>query len=413
MTVLAPRMSARPTLALALGSLIIALSVAPMAHAEPHVVRKGQTLSSIAGRYGCKLSELKAHNGLRGDGIRAGQKLEIPDTCKDAPAAELEAENSGKKPQAAKKPKRLNHEVIEGETLEMIALRYGMALEDLRKNNERALKNGLKPGQRLKVLASSEERAQRKITYTIESGDTLGSIARRFGMSTKDLMRMNPGKKPERLRIGDRLTIFKEGKVTRSQAVGKPQHGRLVNGEQMKDVPGAHFRRPLYTWGTNETVRALKAAIAEVRRKHKHAHDLVIGDLSREHGGFLAPHKSHQSGLDADIGFYFKNQPKEGPRVNLSAMTSALDHELTWTLVTALAGPNEEASNVEYMFIGYGVQEKLYKWAQKQGVPQKKLDWLFQYPRGSRSMNGLIRHEPGHDNHIHIRFKCPRGDACL
>ncbi|HRE90484.1 MAG TPA: penicillin-insensitive murein endopeptidase, partial [Myxococcota bacterium] len=130
-------------------------------------------------------------------------------------------------------------------------------------------------------------------------------------------------------------------------------------------------------------------------------------------GGFLAPHKSHQSGLDADIGFYFKNQPKQGPRVNLSAMTSALDHELTWTLITALAGPNEEASNVEYMFIGYGVQEKLYKWAQKQGVPQKKLDWLFQYPRGSRSMNGLIRHEPGHDNHIHIRFKCPRGDACL
>lgn len=410
MTVLAPRMPARSPIAIA--SLLLAVLVAQPASAEPHVVRKGQTLSSIAGRYGCKLGELKAENGLRGDGIRAGQKLVIPATCRHAPTAAPEAESDAKKAPAAK-PKRLNHEVIEGESLEMIALRYGMPLEELRKNNERALKKGLKPGLKLKVLASSEDRAQRKISYTIESGDTLGSIARRFGMTTKELMRMNPGKKPERLRIGDRLTIFKEGKVTRSQAVGRPQHGRLVNGEQMKDVPGAHFRRPLYTWGTNETVRALKAAIAEVRRKHKHAHDLVIGDLSRENGGFLAPHKSHQSGLDADIGFYFKNQPKEGPRVNLSAMSSALDHELTWTLITALAGPNEEASNVEYMFIGYGVQEKLYKWAQKQGVPQKKLDWLFQYPRGSRSMNGLIRHEPGHDNHIHIRFKCPRGDACL
>lgn len=160
-------------------------------------------------------------------------------------------------------------------------------------------------------------------------------------------------------------------------------------------------------------MRALKAAIAEVRRKHPRIHDLVIGDLSRESSGFLAPHKSHQSGLDADIGFYFRNQPREGPRVNLSAATSAMDYEANWTLITALAGPSEEASQVEYMFIGYRVQEKLYKWAQEKGISQKKLDWLFQYPRGSRSMSGLIRHEPGHDNHIHIRFKCPRGDACL
>ncbi|HRE90485.1 MAG TPA: LysM peptidoglycan-binding domain-containing protein, partial [Myxococcota bacterium] len=281
MNVLAPRMHARTT---AIVASLFAIFATSGALAEPHVVRKGQTLSAIAGRYGCKVSELKAENGLRGDGIRAGQKLVIPATCRLAPAASAEPDAGAKKTQAVKsKAKRLTHEVIDGETLEMISLRYGMSLEDLRKDNERALKKGLRPGLKLKILTSSEERAQRKISYTIESGDTLGGIARRFGMSTKDLMRMNPGKKPERLRIGDRLTIYKEGKVTRSQAVGRPQQGRLVNGEQMKDVPGAHFRRPLYTWGTNETVRALKAAIAEVRRKHKHAHDLVIGDLSREH----------------------------------------------------------------------------------------------------------------------------------
>lgn len=404
MTVLHPRMCTP------LVTVFLWVGLVSVAHAEPHVVRKGQTLSAIASRYGCTLSELKASNGLRSDAIRAGQKLEIPATCRLAPASEPAADT---KPTKAAKPRRLNHEVIEGETLEMIALRYGMPLEDLEKNNARLLKGGLKPGLRLKVVSTSEERVQRKISYTIETGDTLGSIARRFGMSTKDIMRMNPGKKPERLRIGDRLTIYKEGKATRSQAVGKPQRGRLVNGEQMKNVQGAHFRRPLFTWGTNETVRALKAAIAEVRRKHPRIHDLVIGDLSRESGGFLAPHKSHQSGLDADIGFYFRNQPREGPRVNLSAATSAMDYEANWTLITALAGPNEEASQVEYMFIGYRVQEKLYKWAQEKGIPQKKLDWLFQYPRGSRSMSGLIRHEPGHDNHIHIRFKCPRGDACL
>lgn len=392
---------------------VLALVVAAGAsRADPHVVRRGQTLSGIAEIYGCSLSDLKTANRLRGDGIRAGQKLAIPPSCTAAPKAEVVAD--AKSTSARKKPgKKLSHEVIEGETLEMIALRYGMSLDELRQANDRALKKGLRPGLKLKVVASTEDRAQRKITYTIEAGDTLGAIARRFGMSTRDVMRMNPGKKPERLRIGDRLTIYQEGKVTKSQAVGRPQGGRLINGEQLKDVPGMHFRRPLTTWGTNETVRALKAAVAEVRRKHKGIHDLVIGDLSREHGGFLAPHKSHQSGLDADIGFYFRNQPKEGPRVNLDASKSALDYEANWTLITALAGQSEESSPVEYMFIGYRVQEKLYKWAKEKGISDAKLDWLFQYPRGSRAMSGLIRHEPGHDNHIHIRFKCPRGDACL
>lgn len=395
--------------------LALALTALP-ARAEPHVVRKGETLGSIARRYDCKLGELKNANDLRGDAIRAGQKLVIPPSCGNAPAAEPPADQAAKRSSksAAPKQKTLTHEVLPGETIEEIALRYGMPLDALQHKNQRVLAKGLKPGLRLKVETTSDERAQRKITYTIESGDTLGGIARRFGISVKDLQRMNPGKKPERLRIGDRLVIYAEGRPTRSQAVGLPQRGRLVDGEQFKDVAGTFLRRPQLAWGTNETVRAMKAAIAEVRKKHPKVHDLVIGDFSRKEGGFLAPHKSHQSGLDVDLGFYFKGQPKDGPKAFLDATRVALDLDATWTLITALAGPSEAASNVEYMFIGYPVQKKLYDYAKDKGVPEAKLDWLFQYPRGSRAMRGLIRHEPGHTNHIHIRYKCPNGDvACL
>lgn len=395
--------------------LALALTALP-ARAEPHVVRKGETLGSIARRYDCKLGELKNANDLRGDAIRAGQKLVIPPSCGNAPAAEPPADQAAKRSakSAAPKKRTLTHEVLPGETIEEIALRYGMPLDALQHKNQRLLAKGLKPGLRLKVETTSDERAQRKITYTIESGDTLGTIARRFGISVKDLQRMNPGKKPERLRIGDRLVIYAEGRPTRSQAVGLPQRGRLVDGEQFKDVAGTFLRRPHLAWGTNETVRAMKAAIAEVRKKHPKVHDLVIGDFSRKEGGFLAPHKSHQSGLDVDLGFYFRGQPKDGPKAFLDATRVALDLDATWTLVTALAGPSETASNVKYMFIGYPVQKKLYDYAKDKGVPEAKLDWLFQYPRGSRAMRGLIRHEPGHTNHIHIRYKCPSGDvACL
>ena len=387
---------------------LVLLLVASPARAETHTVRKGETLGGISRRYGCKLDELRDANKLNGDGIRRGQKLTIPATCKNA-APEPTVDANG----AKGKTKRLTHEVLAGESLEEIALRYGMPLEELQKKNARALSKGLRPGLRLKVETSTDERAQRKITYTIESGDTLGSIGARFGVSVRDLVRMNPGKNPDRLRIGDRLLIYKDGKPGRSQAVGRPQHGRLVDGEQLKDGPGMWIRNTATTWGTNETIRAIKAAIAEVRRKHPKVHDLTIGDISKKDGGFLAPHRSHQSGLDVDLGFYHLGQPKSGPHASLDATRVSLDAAATWTLILALAGPNEEASNVEYMFISYPVQKKLYDWAKAEGWSEAKLSWLIQYPRGSRAMRGLIRHEPGHQNHIHVRFKCPRGDtAC-
>jgi len=387
--------------------LVILASIAPAsAYAESHTVRRGENLGSISRRYGCKLGELKAANNIAGDSIRAGQKLEIPSTCSKA-APEPTAVPASKR-------KKVTHEVLAGESVEEIALRYGMPLDELRARNAKVLAKGLKPGMRLKIDTFQDERAQRKITYTIEGGDTLGSIGRRFGVSVKDIQRMNPGKNADRLRVGDRLIIYKEGKPGRSQSVGRPQHGRLVDGELFKNVPGTFLRREDQTWGTNETVRALKAAIAEVRRKYPRVHDITVGDISRKDGGFLGPHKSHQSGLDVDIGFYFMGQPKAGPRSFLDATRIGLDLEATWAFIMALVGQSEEASNVEYMFIGTPVQEKLYKYAQSKGVSEAKLDWIFQYPRGSRAMRGVIRHEPGHTNHIHIRFKCPSGDqACL
>jgi len=377
------------------------------ARADSHTVRRGETLGGISRRYGCKVAELRQANNLNGDAIRAGQKLEIPTTCSKAEPAPTATIPPAKR-------KKVTHEVLAGETIEEIALRYGMPLDELRARNAKVLAKGLRPGLRLKIDTYQDERAQRKITYTIEGGDTLGSIGLRFGVSVKDIQRMNPGKNPDRLRVGDRLIIYKEGKPGRSQAVGLPQHGRLVNGEQFKNVPGTFLRRDDLTWGTNETVRALKAAIADVRRKYPKVHDITVGDISRKDGGHLNPHKSHQSGLDVDIGFYFLGQPRAGPRSFPDATRVALDLDATWAFIVALVGSNEASSNVEYMFIGTPVQEKLYKYSKSKGISEAKLDWIFQYPRGSRAMRGVIRHEPGHTNHIHIRFKCPSGDqSCL
>jgi hypothetical protein len=57
------------------------------------------------------------------------------------------------------------------------------------------------------------------------------------------------------------------------------------------------------------------------------------------------------------------------------------------------------------------VQRLLYDWAKEHDVDEDKLDKIFQYPHGRGSSNGLVHHEPNHNNHLHVRFKCPHGDS--
>ena len=51
---------------------------APAANPTTHTVKKGETLSTIARKYGVTIAALKSANGLKNDNINAGQKLKIP-----------------------------------------------------------------------------------------------------------------------------------------------------------------------------------------------------------------------------------------------------------------------------------------------------------------------------------------------
>ncbi len=402
-------------------ALVIA-AVAPLggpAQAEPHKVKRGETLASIAHRYACTVEAIQHANHLKSARIKAGTRIEIPDACaagSKGAAGQGGSRGSSPKPKPPKK-QTVVHEVVAGELVADIAKRYGVTPADIKTRNKSAFARGLtepRVGARLRIVTTDASRLQTKVVYQVQPGDTLARIARRFAITVDDVRRMNPKMEPARLRVGDRLTIYREGGKNASQAIGRPQTGSLVGGEKLLPGPGLWLKAPLYSWGTNETIRALKAVIAEVRKKYPAAHDLVIGDISRETGGPLAPHRSHQMGVDVDLGFYHVRQPPTGPKALLDGGAVPLDLEKTWALITNLAGPSELKTPIEYMFIGYSLQEKLYKWSEKQGVSPEKLEWLFQYPRGNRAMHGVVRHEPGHTNHIHVRFKCPPGDkACV
>jgi hypothetical protein len=189
-----------------------------------------------------------------------------------------------------------------------------------------------------------------------------------------------------------------------SASEGQPWNGRLHNGEALPRGDGYRIRRPQRAFGATHVVEHLQRVIAEVRALYPHVHTLAIGDLSAEHGGTLAGHVSHQSGLDVDIGFYYARVPADYPNQFVTA-DGDLDLEATWALITAFARTTQLDTGVQLILLDYDIQAQLYKWARKRGTPDDQLAQILQYPRGKDVIIGIVRHWPHHADHLHVRFK--------
>ena len=187
-----------------------------------------------------------------------------------------------------------------------------------------------------------------------------------------------------------------------ASSIGPPNKGELLNGNRLPKR-GVGYKHIAHSpFGTDEAVVYLQFAAWVVKSMFSDSPPIVIGDLSKEGGGHLAPHRSHQSGRDADLSWYrSNNRPLRWFRV---LKGEDLDVEKSWIFIEALLRTNA----VKYIFVDKGIQERLYRQAIQHGWSELSLQRVFQYPTGNRRT--LIRHEPGHKNHFHVRFKCSRDD---
>ena len=199
--------------------------------------------------------------------------------------------------------------------------------------------------------------------------------------------------------------------IAHGQSVGAPWEGRLQHPTPMPPSDAYHLRRPARAFGTAAAVGFLGRAIAETVDTFPDVHVLAIGDLSAPSGGQITEHRSHQSGRDADVGLYYLDQPAGYPASFVTATDDNLDCEATFKLIERLAATADEDGGVQMIFLDFDVQGLLYEWALGQGVSEARLGHLFQFPHGRGSSEGLVRHEPNHDNHLHVRFRCPAGDS--
>ena len=181
-----------------------------------------------------------------------------------------------------------------------------------------------------------------------------------------------------------------------SMSIGKPNAGMLFNGVAMPEGDSWTVVAKGEAYGTEETIEYLKTAINAVAAAFPDSPKVSIGDISGRNGGYLNPHMSHQSGRDADVGYYYL----DGSTWYRRATAQNLDAARTWALVRALVA----RTDVEMILIDHSIQALLRAEATRVGEDAEWLDSVF---RGKGALPPIIRHAPGHATHLHVRFYSP------
>lgn len=230
-------------------------------------VRSGDTLSGIARRWRITMKSIVTANRLRSDRLRVGQRLvlTVPNVPRQAIASTQRSESS----------QHVIHRVRSGETLSTIASRYGVSIAQLKMTN-RIRTNLIRPGQRLRIPFGGADAVSDTKIYTVKAGDTLSTIASRYGVSVVRLKRANR-LSGDSLRIGDRLEIPTQVAVSDApKRVAKSRTHRVRSGES------------LYTIGKRYgvSVDRLKAANGLRRNTIRVGQELVIP--ARSSGGAAA-----------------------------------------------------------------------------------------------------------------------------
>jgi len=236
-------------MSLTLGAaLVLALALATPALAESsvvHVVQPGENLFRIGLRYGVTVDALMAANGLSSASrVYSGQRLLIPSGSSDGGSAAPSAPASGV------------HVVQRGENLFRIALRYGLTTQALAQANGVVNANHVYVGQRLTIPSRGNapgthdqgSPAPSGRTYTVRRGDTLGAIARRYGVSTWALAQANGIRNTSFVYVGQVLQIPSGGNP--SPPAPSPAPAPAPTGGRWIDVDLSEQRLTAYQGST-------------------------------------------------------------------------------------------------------------------------------------------------------------------
>lgn len=225
-----------------------------------------------------------------------------------------------------------------------------------------------------------------------------GSGGREASALEKTAPASRPGKRPP---------------AEKAESIGSPNEGHLRGGAHL-DVGKPWFRVvPAYEsgdvrWGLPILVNMIDRAARNVHKRFPGA-VLDVGDISQKGGGDLLRHHSHESGRDADLGFYALDA--KGKQIHArtfikfdTAMASPTvpgthyDLARNWAFVQELL--TDPAAHVSHVFIAEWIRHELLAYA------RPRVSHAF-WERAATVMM-QPHHSLPHDDHIHVRISCPR-----
>jgi LysM repeat protein len=170
-----------------------------------YTVQLGDTLGAIAKEFGVTAEAIILANSLTDpDVLMVGQELKIP-------GSQAGSENAAA-PGSSGATAQDTYVVSQGDTLGMIAKRFGISVDELQELNEIDDPNQISVGQVLRLPGAASESsesstADEERTYVVQQGDTLFKVALRFGITLEALETANGITDPNKVYPGQVLKI--------------------------------------------------------------------------------------------------------------------------------------------------------------------------------------------------------------
>ena len=144
--------------------------------------------------------------------------------------------------------KTIKHTVVEGESVYVIAKKYGVAEADIYEFNPKA-KGALLQLKTVLIIPNKRNSAEDKKRKTpkkksetsefhiAEAGESLYKIALKYGISLEKIKEMNPNLNPESIQIGDKISIIASKKlVTEKKSKTLPKVDQIVKSNPISNT---------------------------------------------------------------------------------------------------------------------------------------------------------------------------------
>ncbi|KAG4434910.1 hypothetical protein IFR05_009608 [Cadophora sp. M221] len=206
-----------------------------------YTIQAGDTFTSISAKLGTTVAALQAANpGLNPNNLQIGAQIVVPSsTTPSQPTPPAPVPAPQPQPQPAPSGK---YTIQSGDTFSTIAAKLGTSVAALQAANPGINPNALQIGAQISVPTASIPTPTPAPTqpspapgskYTIQSGDTYGSIAAKLGTTVVAIQAANPGVNPNALQVGSQINIPSTtqpnpGPVTPTPAPTTPATGTYV-----------------------------------------------------------------------------------------------------------------------------------------------------------------------------------------